>query len=213
MNYKSNIYILIFCGIIFTYILYKSFHYDNIFAIFFYVIFGGIGIYTFFNGIFSDIESYTKQKTLKSFNLTFFGVFFIVVNILIFAYYEIKRNSQSILEAENHGVYFYFNKTGEYIIRSGGYGDGKTFYGKYSIIDSIITLDKKYYDDVLVTNRYVIRNIINAKGYDDSDKTKKYLIEIDKKGAEIKNSVNYEFNPERKIYSSYKFEITEDNRK
>ena len=213
MKEKTKIITLSISGILFTYILFKSYHYENIFEIFFYVILGGIGLYTFYNGIFNDIEKYKKTKELKSFSLTIIGIILIVLNLAIFIFYEIKLSSRSLLEAENHGVYFHFNNRNEYIIRSGGYGDSKRFYGKYSINDSIITLDKKYFDDVLVTNRYVIRNIINAKGYDESGKNKNYLIEINQKGLEIKNAFQYEFNPQRKIYYSYKFEITKDNRK
>ena len=213
MKEKIKIYSLIFIGILYTYILYQSYHYDNIFQIFFYVILGGIGLYILYNSIFNEIEKYKKSKKLKSFLITFIGIFFILLNLGIYIYYELKINYPILLEAKMHGVYFHFNKNGEYFIRSGGYGDSKVFYGKYTIKDSLITLDKKYFDDILVTKHYVIRNIINAQGYDNSGENKKYLIQIDKNGLEINNNIIIEFNPERHIHRSYKFEITEDNRK
>ena len=75
----------------------------------------------------------------------------------------------------------------------------KHFYGNYTIKDSIIIVDRNYFDDVLVTNKFVIRKIKNAFGEDDKGKIKNYLLELDKNGKEINNN--------------YLFEIVEDNRK
>ena len=212
MTEKTKIFILTISGILFAYILYNSYHSDNLFQIFFYIILVGIGLYILFNGIFNDIEKYKKTKELESFYGTFIGTFLVILNFGIFSYYKIKLNSPTLLKAENHGVYADFKKNGEYIIKSGSWASKKYFYGEFYIKDSIITLDKKYFDNILVANRYVIRNIINAKGYDASGENKKYLIQVNQKGGEINNAFDYEFNPERKIYYSYKFEITVDNR-
>ena len=213
MTEKTKKILITISGILFAYILFQSYHFDNIFQIFFYIILGGIGLYILFNGVFNDIEKYKKTKKIKSYSITLIGTFMVILNVGIYIYYEIKLNSQSLLKAENHGVYVDLKKNGEYIIKSGSWASKKHFYGEFYIKDSVITLDKKYFDNVLVTNRYVIRNIINAKGYDESGENKKYLIQVNQKGVEINNAFDYEFNPERKIYYSYKFEITEDNRK
>ncbi len=90
-------------------------------------------------------------------------------------------------------------KNGEYIIKSGSWASKKHFYGNYTIKDSIIIVDRNYFDDVLVTNKFVIRKIKNAFGEDDKGKIKNYLLELDKNGKEINNN--------------YLFEIVEDNRK
>ena len=103
------------------------------------------------------------------------------------------------MKAENHGVYAYFKKNGEYIIKSGSWASKKHFYGNYTIKDSIIIVDRNYFDDVLVTNKFVIRKIKNAFGKDDKGKIKNYLLQLDKNGKEINNN--------------YLFEIVEDNRK
>ena len=58
MNYKIKIFSLIIVGILFSYTLFESYHFDNIFEIFLYVIFGGIGFYIFYNGIFDEIEKH-----------------------------------------------------------------------------------------------------------------------------------------------------------
>ncbi|TXI65175.1 MAG: hypothetical protein E6Q46_06440 [Flavobacterium sp.] len=199
MTEKTKIFILTISGILFAYILYNSYHSDNLFQIFFYIILGGIGLYILFNGIFNDIEKYKKSKELKSFSVTLIGIFLVILNFGIFSYYEIKLNLPTLLKAENHGVYADFKKNGEYIIKSGSWASKKHFYGNYTIKDSIIIVDRNYFDDVLVTNKFVIRKIKNAFGEDDKGKIKNYLLELDKNGKEINNN--------------YLFEIVEDNRK
>lgn len=198
MTEKTKIIIQLICGIVFTYILFQSYHYDNIFQIFLYVIFGGTIIYLFINGIFDNKENYKKTKELKSYSLTIIGIIVIIINLGIFSYYEIKLNSQTLLKAENHGVYADFKKNGDYVIKSGSWASKKHFYGNYTLTDNIIIVDRNYFDDVLVTNKFAIRKIKNAFGQDDKGKIKNYLLELDKNGKEINNN--------------YLFEIVEDNR-
>jgi hypothetical protein len=213
MKDKIRIFSLITVGLLFSYTLFESYHFDNILEIFLYVIFGGIGLFIFYNGIFDEIKKHNKTKELKSFSLTFIGTFFILLNIGIYFYFETKLNSPTLIKAEMHGVYADFKKNGKYIIKSGSWASKKHFYGNYSIKDSLITLDRKYFDDVLVTNKLVIRNIVNAFGDDKSGKSKKYLIELDQNYKEIKNRlVDYD-KSKNEIYNSFKFEIVEDNRK
>lgn len=212
MNDKIKIFSLTLVGVLFAFTLFGSYYGDNILEIFLYVIFGGIGFYIFYNGIFDEIKKYKKTQELKSFSLTFIGVFFILLNIGIYFYYETKLNSPTLIKAEKSGVYADFKKNGKYIIKSGAWASKEYFYGNYSITDSIITLDREYFDDVLVTNKLVIRNIVNAFGDDQSGKSKKYLIELDQDYKEIKNSLRYDGNSKNIINTSYKFEIFEDNR-
>jgi len=212
MNDKIKIFSLITTGILFSYTLFESFHFDNILEIFLYVIFGGIGLYIFYNGIFDEIKKHKKTKELKSFSLTFIGIFFILLNIGIYFYFETKLNYPTLIKAEMNGVYADFKKNGTYIIKSGSFASKKHFYGNYSIEDSLITVDRKKFDKVLVTNKLVIRNIVNAFGNDQSDKSKKYLIELDQNYKEIKNSCRYDDKSKNFIPTSYKFEIVEDNR-
>ncbi|MFI0490849.1 hypothetical protein [Flavobacterium sp.] len=150
---------------------------------------------------------------MKSYSLTFIGTILIILNLGIFSYYEIKLNSQTLLKAENHGVYADFKKNGEYIIQSGSWASKEHFYGKYSIEDSLIKVDRKKFDDVLVTDKFVIRKIINVFGEDDKGKIRNYIIELDQNGKEIKNRLVDFDKSNNKIYDSFKFEIIEDNRK
>jgi hypothetical protein len=213
MKEKTKFFILTISGILFAYILFQSYHFDNLFQIFFYTILGGIGLFILFNGIFNDIEKFKKTKELKSYSLTFIGIILIILNLGIFIYYEIKLNSETLLKAENHGVFADFKKNGNYIIKSGSWATKKHFYGKYYIKDSIIIVDKNYYDEALITNKFVIRRIINALGKEDNGKIKNYLIELDQNNKEIKNLLVDFDKSKNAIYDSRKFEIVTDNRK
>jgi hypothetical protein len=199
MKRRNKIFTIIISGILFAYVLFQSYHFDNIFQIFFYIIFGGIGLFILFNGIFPEIEKYKKTKEFKSFSLTFIGIALIILNLGIFSYYEMKLNAQTLLKAKNHGVYADFKKNGEYIILSGSWANKQHFYGVYNLKDSTINMDRNYFDDILVTDKLVIRKIKDAFGENDNGKIRKYLIEINQNGREIDNNC--------------KFEIIEDNRK
>jgi len=210
---KNKIFTLIISGILFAYILFQSYHQDNIFQIFIYPIIGGIGLYTFYKGYFDDIKRYEKTKKLKSYSITIIGLFLVILNLGIVSYYEIKLNSKTLFKVVNHGVYGDFKKNGEYIIKSGSWASRKHFYGKYSIIDSLITIDRKKFDDVLITDKFVIRNISNVFGENDNGKTKKYLIQLNDNNKEIKNRLSGYDKSKNEIYDSYFFEVIEDNRK
>ena len=212
MTEKTKIFILTISGILFAYVLFQSYHFDNLFQIFFYIILGGIGLFILFNGIFTAVEKYKKTKKLKSYSLTFIGVILVILNLGIFSYYKMKLNSQTLLKAQNHGVFADFKKNGEYIIESGSWASKKHFYGKYSIEDSLIKVDRQNFDDVLVTNKFVIRKITNAFGEDFKGKTRNYLIELDQNGKELKNKLVDFDKSKKEIYDSFKFEIVEDNR-
>ena len=213
INDKNKIFTLIISGILFAYILFRSYHQDNIFQIFIYPIIGGIGLYTLYKVFLDDIVRYKKTKKLKNYFLTFIGMLLVILNLGILCFYEIKLNSETLLKAKNYGVYADFKKNGEYIIKSGSWASRQHFYGKYSIKDSLITIDRKKFDDVLITDKFVIRNISNAFGENDNGKTKKYLIQIDKNSKEIKNRLSGYDKSKNEIYDSYFFEVIEDNRK
>lgn len=200
-------------GILFSYILFQSYHQDNIFQIFIYPVIGGIGIFTLYKGIFSDINKYKNTNKLNSFLTTFIGILLIILNLSILCYYEIKLNSKTLLRAQNHGVYADFKKNGEYIIKSGSWASRQHFYGTYTLKDSLITVDRKRFDDVLITNKFVIRKISNAFGENDNGKTKNYLVQLNSYNKEIKNRLSDFDKSKNEIYDSYFFEVIKDNRK
>ena len=212
MKEQIKIFVLTISGILFAYILFESYHYDNIFQIFFYLIFGGIGLYIFYNGIFDNLEIFKRTKELKSYYLTFMGVFLIILNLGIFSYYEIKINAKTLLKV-NQAVYADFKENGSYIIKTGSWASKQHFYGKYHIKDSLIILDKNYFDEFLVTNKFVIRRVTNTFTKENNKKVEKYLIQLDQSNKEIKNKIVDFDKSKNAIYGSFKYEIIEDNRK
>ena len=213
MKEKLKLFTLTTCGILFACILYQSYHFDNIFQIFFYIIFGGIGLFLLFNGIFNEVEKYKKTTKLKSFTLTFVGIILVILNCGIFSFYEMKLNAQTLVKTENKVVYADFKRNGEYIIKSGSWASKKYFYGNYSIKDSIINLDRKEFDNILISNKFVIRKIASVSSKNRKCEEKNYLVQLDQNGMEIKNKVVDFDESKNEIYDSFKFGISEDNRK
>lgn len=78
--------------------------------------------------------------------------------ILIFLYYQGKLNSPTFIKAQRHGVYADFKTDGTYIIKSGSWASKIHVYGKYTVHDSIIEIDRSGIDQILVSNRLLIRN-------------------------------------------------------
>ena len=188
MKERTKIFVLALCGILFAYTLFQSYHFDNIFQIFFYVILGGIGLYIFFDGIFNYIKNYKRTKKLESYRLTIFGAILVLLNIGIFSYYETKINSRSILKTEYGNIIADFKTDKNYIIKIGSWASKKHFYGTYSINDSIIILDKKCKNREEISDKILIRKCKNETEKSVSVKFKTYLIGIDKNGNEINNS-------------------------
>ena len=198
MNEKNKVFTLTISGILFAYILFQSYHFDNIFQIFFYIILGGIGIYIFYNGIFNDVENYKNTKELKSYKLTFIGIFLLILNLGIFSYYEIKINKKSILKTEYGNIIADFKTDKNYLIKIGSWASKKHFYGTYSIKDSLIILDRKCKNREEISNILAIRLNKNQIENTENRQSRNYLIGIDKNGNEISDS---------------KLEIMEDNQK
>ncbi len=188
MKEKSKIFVLLLSGILFAYVLFQSYHYDNILKIFILIIFGGIGLYIFYNGIFDDIKNHKITKDLKSYKLTFIGIFFVILNLGIFSYYEIKINTKSLLKTEYGNIIADFKTDKNYIIKIGSWASKKHFYGTYTLNDSLIILDRKCKNREEISDKLVIRQNKNEIENTETLKIKNYLIGIDKNGNEISNS-------------------------
>ena len=188
MKEKSKKFVLLLSGILFAYVLFQSYHYDNILKIFILIIFGGIGLYIFYNGIFDDIENHKITKDLKSYKLTFIGLFLVILNLGIFSYYEIKINTKSLLKTEYGNIIADFKTDKNYIIQIGSWASKKHFYGNYTLNDSLIILDRKCKNREEISDKLVIRQNKNEIKNTESLKIRNYLIGIDKNGNEISNS-------------------------
>ncbi|MEO1032685.1 MAG: hypothetical protein AAFX55_14830 [Bacteroidota bacterium] len=213
----KRIIILSIIGILFGFVLYYSYQYDNLFRTFIYLILGVLWIFIFFKTIQENSASFKKSKKVVNYFPTLIGIILIVINFGIYIHFESKLNLPTLIKAQNHGVYADFKKNGEFIIKSGSWATKVHQYGTYTLEENVITVDKLKFDDVLVSNRFKISSIQNSDLTIPTEienfKSGKYLIEIDQKGNEIKNRL-LDFDKEhRKIFGSFKFEIIEDNRK
>ena len=204
-------------GILFAIVLYYSYQFDNLFRIFFFLILGISFFFIFYKTTTGNYTDYKKNQKAISYLPTLIGIGFILLNIGIYYHFENKLNLPSLIKAQNHGVYADFKENGQYIIKSGSWATKVHQYGTYKLEDNIIIADKLKYDDVLVSNRFLISFIQNSDLINQLEienfKSGKYLLEIDSNGNEIKNRL-IDFDKEHnEIFGSYKFEITEDNRK
>jgi hypothetical protein len=202
---------LVFCSYLIGNVLYASYHSDNIFAIFIYVGLGLVWLINFYRIIKKEHLNSTAHFKLVKYWLSIFSVLTLVPIVLIYLHYQRKLNVPSLIKAERHGVYADFKNDGTYVIKSGAWASKTHFYGKYILHDSIIQIDTSNLDNVLTSNRFLIKhaNLAEEKNRPDYDRlnTENYLVQIDKDGTEIKA---------RKIRNEnlpYKFEVIVDNRR
>lgn len=208
--WASSILLFFFGGLI-AKILYGSYQYDNIFACTLYLFFGPIFIGLWYVAVSHNKKKYKTTKDVLDFFPSAVGGIMLATIASLFVYFDAKVSAPSLLIATNHGVYADFKKNGNYIICSGSWASRTHFYGKYKIQDSIIGIDRKGFDDVLVSNRFVIRKIENAFGDDTIGqfRTHNYLIQRDPYGDDINNWTIYRG---KDIDVPFKFEIVQDNR-
>lgn len=207
MNNKYiRVVILIFLGTWFVYKLYKSADEIFIFDFFVFLFIGVLGFGFLIWTAFKDNKEYTISQDLTSFLPTLTGIIFIGIIVSITYFHVKKQNAPSLLIAFYDGGYNGFSidlkENGNYIMGNGSTLGGNNFYGTYTISDSIITLDKSNIDNVITTNKLVIRNSPYFVPLDSTkiiDKTKaNYITQIDKNGIELD--------------TEFRFQVTQDNR-
>ncbi|MEG0696461.1 MAG: hypothetical protein RR447_04920 [Algoriella sp.] len=180
MENKKIVYvklgILIFCNLIIALTVYFSYQYDNIFAIFIYIIFGIISLFQFLNIIKS------KHKIGIGISLLSF-----LTIISIYSFFEDMINENSFLKANMHGTYIDLKNNNTYIIKSGSWASKIHYYGKYNFnaIDSVITLDKNINNGTINSRKMKIKKFKNYIIND--NKYNKFLIQLDNDNKEIKN--------------------------
>jgi hypothetical protein len=129
--------------------------------------------------IFKDLKKYRKERIWLNFIPTIIGMLILFSFIIINLSLKLRDNSPVIIQAGYDGGYngawFDFRKDGTYkFVNSGGIG-ADIFRGKYTIKDSIITLDKSNLE-FLKTDKLAIRDIIHG-----SSSEGKIIYQIDNK--------------------------------
>jgi len=141
-------------GPLFILILYRSYHVDNIFAVFFYLILGFFEIVLLSKIIPENFKSFKKNKKMYNLVPSFFA-FLIVFSILgLYLYYENLENSKTYIYARGNGLIIDLKENGNYIIKSGSWGERTHHYGTYTKSDSIIYLDKKILGKIKITGEF-----------------------------------------------------------
>lgn len=192
MTLNRNFYFVTFFGIAFAYVLYASYHYDNIFRHFFFLVFGLIVLYYFYKNLFDVAGNYRSKKSLNNDSAFKSAVIVILINVGIFCFYELKLHSKTLIKADNYGLYADFKENGQYIIKSGSWASKTHFYGNYKLENSTIILDKPDIDEILSSKKLKIQKSI------ENGKSKLKLFQLDSN---------------ENISAKYSFEIIEDNRK
>jgi hypothetical protein len=185
-------------GTWFTYKLYKSAFIDFFFDGIIFLFIGVIGLSIFIWTIRKDLQEYKLSKTLTSYLPTMTGLTFILTILALHLYQDNKINSPTLIRAFYDGGYNGFSidlkENGDYIMANGSGLGQSYFYGTYTIQDSIVTLDKSNIDNVITTNKLVIRPITNIFQQDtiEGEDTiyTDWIFQIDKNGKELNNDLH-----------------------
>ena len=217
MLVKSNLIILIICSFFIGKVLFNSFHYNNIFAIFLYVGLGIRWLICFYHILKTELNNYKLQARFYKFWKSFISILSIVPALFIYGYFQSKIDKPTLLEANRHGVYADFKTDGTYIIKSGAWASKKHYYGTYTLHNNILEIDSSYIDGVLSSDRFLIKqsNPKEEMKKSDNDKlsTEKYLVQIDNAGVEIKTRLMGEDTLGNSIYIPFRFEVVIDKTK
>ena len=161
---------------------------------FFIFIPGLIGLIIFGISFVKDLKNYQKTKRIKSLLTTIIGLILIAIFSILFFQDDYKKNSATLIRGFNDGGFngfsVDFKKNGNYVMANGSGLGQSYFYGKYKMKDSIITIDKNEIDNVIETNKFVIRN--DPYFPKESQKTEaNYITQIDENGNEVDQNLRF----------------------
>lgn len=110
-----------------------------------------------------NLKDYSLNKRFSSFYTTLAGILLISTAIAFQLYRDALFNRMSLLYAhydgDTYGSSIDLKSDGKYIFSNGSFMGVKYFYGQYTLLDSIITLDKSEIDNVIQSERLVIKTI------------------------------------------------------
>ncbi|TDW52258.1 hypothetical protein EV144_101946 [Flavobacterium sp. 270] len=182
-NFTKRIIQLIIVGGLFMFILYRSYQTDNIFANFFYLILSVLEIILLSNVISENFIKFKRNKKIQSLAPTFVAFFLIFSTLSLYIYYETLENSKTYIHAYGNGLIIDLKENGNYIIKSGSWGDRTHHYGTYTKSDSIIYLDKKIFGKIKITGEFK-----QGKIYIDKEKVSENVLFETYKSKTFKNA-------------------------
>ena len=150
-----------------------------------------------------DRKEFKTSQKLTNYLPTSIGILLIIANIALFYHQDNKVNTPTLIrgfyDGGFNGFSVDFKKNGNYIMANGSGLGQSYFYGTYSLNDSIITIDKLKIDNVIVTNKLVIRteNYYPKDSLELLKSNANYITQIDNRGKE---------------FGGLRFRVTKDNR-
>ncbi|OJY81329.1 MAG: hypothetical protein BGP13_15115 [Sphingobacteriales bacterium 40-81] len=197
--------------------MYRSYYYDNIFASFIYFLLGAVWLFCFYRIAKDEMNTTPNKNRILNHWRCIFSLLTLVPIIVIILLFEKKLRIPTLFKAQNHGVYADFKTDGTYVIKSGAWGSKKHFYGKYGLQGSLIEIDTSNIDDILVSNRFLIKQTnpeeeiklpLSARL-----RSEKYLVQIDETNKEMKLRYPGKDSAGNEIYLPYRFELIVDKSK
>ena len=141
---------------------------------------------------FFDKKQFSKTEKWNSFIATFIGLAILVVHFLVLSSFKQRDNSPSQIYcvtkiSDFNGVSIDFRKDGTYKLTSWCLG-ANIYRGKFTIKDSIITIDKSKIESCIVSNKLVIKQ---DGEIDSTGKQEKSIYQIDQQGQVINRSTDF----------------------
>ena len=202
-NKILRILLLIIFGTWFAYKLYQTFKDDFFLDGIILLVIATIGLLILAWTIRKDRKEFKTSQKLTNYLPTSIGILLIIANIALFYHQDNKVNTPTLIrgfyDGGFNGFSVDFKKNGNYIMANGSGLGQSYFYGTYSLNDSIITIDKLKIDNVIVTNKLVIRteNYYPKDSLELLKSNANYITQIDNRGKE---------------FGGLRFRVTKDNR-
>jgi hypothetical protein len=189
-------------GAWFFYKLYQTFHKDFIFDGLILFVTAFIGLSLLIWSFYIDIREFKETKKYTSFLPTVVGFIIVSINSGLYLHLDARFNSPTLIsgfyDGGFNGFSVDFKKDGSYVMANGSALGQSYFYGKYTINDSVITIDKSQIDGCITVNKLVIRSANFLNGSSETNSNEKHIIQIDQ--------------DEKEINQELRFRVTEDNR-
>ncbi len=200
---KIKISSLLLFGFLPIYLLYNLFHtfsFEKTIIYLFYLI---ITLFVFFMAAFGKHSDKTKYTTYLYGGA---ALFFIILNLGIFLFYNYKLNSENLIMVEKDSIQIQFKKNGDCISKQKCDEKYHYSYGDYQLTDDVIIVDGKGFDKdhdikfiIKDTTIQLISNDKQKREYNTFDIIKDITIQL------ISND------KQKREYNT--FDIIEDNRK
>ena len=151
-----------------------------------------IAAITFLVIFLSDKRQFKRTRNWRSFIASFIGVIIFVGHFLVV--YTLNQRDKSPSEIycvtkinDFNGVSIDFRKDGTYKLTSWCLG-ADIYRGKFTIKDSVIIIDQTKIENVIVSNKFVIRQ---DGELDSTGKREKSVYQVDQQGQVINRSADF----------------------